>query len=340
MVVVESDTRRVVNFSLSPQSPGRYRIHVGGVNRELEVIEESTPQQAEKLGECTYEVEERIVLKNNGPDIISRMALRVALITTREPYQEVEPVEAVPDTYREFKDEFGNSFAMFEFRNMEKNEEVSVILTYNVTVNEVSYQLSPCEGTVPDRFLGPEPFVECDDEEIIALAAQLGGVHLDSCENSRAFYDWIGDNISYDGYDPDDRGALFALQNKGGDCSEFSYLMVALCRAGGIPARFVEGITCGSAATGLSVEQHDWMEFYLPGIGWVPADPTWGRREEKRDAYFARMSPDHIIVTVGDHQLMSRLKKAFHYYQYIYWWNGQQPEVSHNLSWQIRKIAD
>jgi hypothetical protein len=116
--------------------------------------------------------------------------------------------------------------------------------------------------------------------------------------------------------------------------------MIALCRAAGIPARFVEGVTYGLSDSGPSLEQHDWMEFYLPGIGWVPADPTWGRREAKRDAYFACMSSDHIIVTIGDHQLMSKLKKAFHYCQYLYWWNTQEAEVSHESSWQVRKLAE
>ncbi len=73
----------------------------------------------------------------------------------------------------------------------------------------------------------------------------------------------------------------------GGKCTDLSSLFVALVRAAGIPAREVFGIRLGksrfSKALGKSDEkgfadittwQHCRAEYYIPGIGWIPADPA------------------------------------------------------------------
>lgn len=75
--------------------------------------------------------------------------------------------------------------------------------------------------------------------------------------------------------------------------------MIALCRVAGIPARFVEGVIYKPGTTQQIDPRHDWLEVYLPGIGWVPVDPTWGRFKDKRDQYFAGADSQQIIVTTG-----------------------------------------
>ncbi len=79
----------------------------------------------------------------------------------------------------------------------------------------------------------------------------------------------------------------FANGYYGGKCTDLSSLFVALVRAAGIPAREVFGIRLGkshfSKALGKSDDkgfatitswQHCRAEYFIPGVGWIPADPA------------------------------------------------------------------
>ncbi len=86
-------------------------------------------------------------------------------------------------------------------------------------------------------------------------------------------------------------GAVWALQNGVGDCSEYTDLSIALARAAGIPARAMYG--WGYSEDNMA--GHAWLEFYLPNVGWQPADPTWA---ETWGDYFCRIDPIHLTRNV------------------------------------------
>lgn len=71
----------------------------------------------------------------------------------------------------------------------------------------------------------------------------------------------------------------FAEHNSG-VCQDFAHAMLALCRAAGIPARYVSGYIHsnprGDEAMIGAEASHAWVEAFLPGSGWVGFDPTNG----------------------------------------------------------------
>mgnify|MGYP001627420718 CR=1 FL=1 len=75
-----------------------------------------------------------------------------------------------------------------------------------------------------------------------------------------------------------------------GVCQDYSHLALALCRAAGIPARYVSGyFFAASDATGddaaedeVTVQTHAWFEAAVPGWGWWPLDPTNGQQVDRR----------------------------------------------------------
>ena len=66
----------------------------------------------------------------------------------------------------------------------------------------------------------------------------------------------------------------------GGKCADISAVFVALARASGIPTRDVYGLRVDPAKSGeITGNYHCWTEFYLPGTGWVMADPADVRKK-------------------------------------------------------------
>ena len=122
-------------------------------------------------------------------------------------------------------------------------------------------------------------------------------------EKAQAIFDWTVSNMYRDesvkGCGVGDATAIIEEKIFGGKCTDVSSIFVALLRNSGIPAREVFGIRAGaskiSKSCGKSDEngfakitggQHCRAEFYMNGIGWVPADPadvTKVMKQEKRD---------------------------------------------------------
>lgn len=280
-----------------------------------------------------YDIVNTIELVNDGPDEASRIVIWVALIQTVEPYQQVTTFSITPENYKTVTDEYGNLYAEIEFNQVPAGETRVVEISYQVLVHKINNNLKDCSGDMPTEFLDPEMYIESDAPEIFSIASSIRNSSDNLCQAARSIYDYVGDEITYSQYTPQDVGALTTLAQKEGDCTEFSDLFIALNRAAGIPARFVEGVTC-CTTNGYQAGQvkHDWSEVYLPGNGWVPVDATWGRFSNQRDLYFAAMSPDHIVVTRGRNLDMLG---GYHYYYYRYFWDNEPTTISSNERWSI-----
>lgn len=68
------------------------------------------------------------------------------------------------------------------------------------------------------------------------------------------------------------------FERKRGVCQDFAHLMIAGCRALGIPARYVSGYHFVGDLQGGSADfeqaSHAWVEAFVPGLGWCSFDPT------------------------------------------------------------------
>ncbi|HEX6735611.1 MAG TPA: transglutaminase-like domain-containing protein [Azonexus sp.] len=127
------------------------------------------------------------------------------------------------------------------------------------------------------------------------LAFQLGerivGRIKDPVAQAKTIYEWVVERTIYDPSLPgcgsgNVRQQLISGQY-GGRSADINGLFVAICRAIGIPARCVFGLRVGSsrlfrslglANTDATRGQHVRAEFYVPGYGWIPVDPSDVRR--------------------------------------------------------------
>jgi len=166
------------------------------------------------------------------------------------------------------------------------------------TIEEASTKNLPFPDTVK-AYLQPTMHIPTDGI-IRGVAQRIVGKNTDRFAKVKAIYNWCTSHTFRDskviGCGSGDVNKM-VTQNEvedvyqhgyyGGKCTDLSSLFVALLRAAGIPAREVFGIRLGkshlSKALGksdpegfatISTWQHCRAEYYIPGAGWIPADPA------------------------------------------------------------------
>ncbi|MET3575551.1 DUF4129 domain-containing transglutaminase family protein [Bhargavaea ullalensis] len=168
---------------------------------------------------------------------------------------------------------------------------------YSVTYSEPAYSLSALRQTTPDKLPagGFEKYLQLPDElpqRVRDLAADLTSGEATLYGKARAVERYFSQNgYVYDQVNVASPGAgedyvdHFLFDTKRGYCDNFSTSMVVLLRSAGIPARwakgFNEGDDVGREGEGRHFEitnnnAHSWVEAYMPGVGWMPFEPTVG----------------------------------------------------------------
>jgi transglutaminase-like putative cysteine protease len=299
---------------------------------------EPTPSPAVTvIGQREYGVRQHLTLINDGPGQPEKQNLWVALIQTVSPYQEVRSMEITPQDYVLVTDEYGNRYAEFDFSEHPAETSITVQIGYRVVVNELAYDLSVCQGDSLEGFSQPELHVESANPQIVALADELSKGKKNVCQQVRAFYDYIGDELVYT-YNGSNWGAQAALGPMGADCTEYASLLAALSRAESIPARYFEGLLYLEDDTrDLARLEHAWVDVYLPGIGWVAIDPTLGRSPLTRETYFAHYTPEHIVLTLGASPSTLR---GSSYWTHIYWPGNSTKIRVEAGEWEIEQVKE
>jgi transglutaminase-like putative cysteine protease len=243
-------------------------------------------------------------------------------------------MEISPKDYQMVVDEYGNHYAEFDFSGQPAGTTQTVKIDYRVAVNELAYDLSACQGKLPDEFIQPELHIESANPQIVALAHGLSQGKSTVCQQVWAFYEYIGSTLVYT-YNGANWGAQAALGPMGADCTEYTDLLIALSRAQGIPARYFEGLLVLDKGTdALAKTEHAWPDVYMPAVGWVALDPTLGRPQVNRDTYFAHYTPDHIIVTMGANPSVLR---GGDYWTHLYW-PGNTTKIQVTGEWKIERV--
>ncbi|WP_136513491.1 transglutaminase-like domain-containing protein [Geomonas edaphica] len=156
-------------------------------------------------------------------------------------------------------------------------------LTYTFKVEREEIQMKNLSGKEPAwnpadyaEYLAPTSMGPVDGE-VKKLAQSIVKGKKTVLEKAKAIYDWTCENMYRDpatvGCGKGDVCEL--LKKPGGKCTDISSVYIALARAAGVPAREVFGVRLGKKAEeDITTWQHCWVEFFLPGTGWVPVDPA------------------------------------------------------------------
>ena len=207
------------------------------------------------------------------------------------PYQHIAiaSLDPAPTTIRVDAD--GNWLAIYPLGSR-VTEKVHATLFATVYPNPEGVD----PGMVTSTLTAPQKYWETGDSSVQSLARALV-----SPEN---IYNYLVDNFRYNYHrvavGATRLGAAGALASPtDAICTEFTDTFVALSRAGGIPAREIDGYAYSKNDTlhPLSVETdvlHAWPEYYDAGNAvWQEVDPTWGNTTGGID-YFHKLDFSHI----------------------------------------------
>jgi transglutaminase-like putative cysteine protease len=146
-------------------------------------------------------------------------------------------------------------------------------------------------------------------DEVRAIVQDQSKVAPDKPTLAKRLWEWVESNIPWRA---EHEYCLIpsiteqALRLRKGDCGTVSLVYISLCRCAGIPARWQSGWTTDPATGG---NMHDWTEINLDDLGWIPVDPSYGKKSHPdprvRDFYFGNLDPYRLIVNTDFGQQLS-----------------------------------
>jgi len=261
---------------------------------------EPQPYQLSKSGD--YRVESVFCVENVGSRTATDISLEIQYanpyITKLMPYSTILNTLYEPQPVEVKTDAKGNQTGRYEIARLLPGEKQIIRVLHDYRVSLIDYTIDPAriepyaqfQPAVLQPYLTPSPGIESDHPLIQAKAREVVGRETNPFKKAKKIFTFVNEYMTYseekfgtnEGKESE-YGALYALQTGKGVCEDYADLMVALLRATGVPARTVSGWT--GEISGKSIKLidanttflpgHMWLEYYLPGYGWIPADPTF-----------------------------------------------------------------
>jgi transglutaminase-like putative cysteine protease len=260
-------------------------------------------------GEITRDLRFRYVLRNDGTGVIADAAIHLAV-----PYDTLENQWIVrrpvwtprPDVFA--VDKCGQKIAVFRFRDVPAGASVSAGYETRVRLGELHYAFFPESVAglerIPKEILeketAPKSRLQLDTDLVRETAREIVGDEKNPYWIARMVYDWVIEKMTYDrvgGWDV----PTTLIKRGTGSCSEYAILYIALARAAGLPARYEGSVVVRGDNASIDDVYHRWCEVYLPGIGWMPVDPSGGDQPWPADRarYFGGLADRFLITTHG-----------------------------------------
>ena len=147
-------------------------------------------------------------------------------------------------------------------------------------------------------FLQSSTYVETGPE-LWRLALDATDGHSDAWQAAQAIMRFIHREFRYQSASTNAHTHMReVLATRTGVCQDFAHVMLGLCRALKIPARYVSGYLYNGPADQLKGAQasHAWVEVYVPGHGWCGLDPT---NDRQPDGHYVKVATGRDFADVS-----------------------------------------
>lgn len=246
-------------------------------------------------------------VKGYGSGLIRELETYLA-IPENLPQQKIQSIRFSPHRFKKEHDHWNQPIALFKWQDIASHTTVQTTMIIDAEISKIRYYIDPdrCGSLddIPEGVRTPyttdgskyrinDPFMQKTVKAIV-------GKETNPYWIGRRIFDYVGRTLEYKlegGWNV----APFVLQRGTGSCSEYSFSFIALCRAAGLPARYVGAIVVRGDDASLDDVFHRWPEIYLPNYGWIPIDPQGGDKPLPRDKAnnIGGLSNRFLITTQG-----------------------------------------
>ena len=303
------------NVILVAKSPGKYARDLAfdgknlwNVDLESKKIyqlkirdEELYVKRNEYKSKMTYEH----LLTNFGPGQVLTADVQVAIPVDRVNQKITSPAKTTPEVTYD-TDNYGQKTAHFHYENIPSGERRESLVTYEFTTWDVDYFIYPekvgsaadIPSDIKETYLADNAKYRITDPVITQAVAEAVGTEQNVYWQMRKIFNYLIDHMYYEragGWNT----APTVLARGNGSCSEYSFVFISMCRAAGIPARYVGAVARRGDDRSIDDVFHRWVEVYLPNYGWIPVDPSGGDRKSPADQahYIGHLSNRFVITT-------------------------------------------
>lgn len=261
-----------------------------------------------RLNEKNQQVDFIHQVRNFGPDSVVTLDVYLAVPENRDNQELVGAVVFDPAPTDILEDQWGQKVAHFQFSDIPAGEFATVKMSAKAKLYQNRYFVFPEKvGTLEDiprdireRYLVDDTKFSMDDPVIQKGVKGALGDETNPYWMARKLFNYIIEHMEYElvgGWNI----APTVLERGNGSCSEYSFVYIAMCRAAGIPARYVGSIVIRGDDASYDEVFHRWVEVYMPGYGWMPVDPSGGDQKWPADQanYFGFLNNRFLITTAG-----------------------------------------
>lgn len=244
--------------------------------------------------------------RNFGPGLIKSLDVHIAVPLDRDNQTLNQEPVFMPKPTDFVTDRWGQKTAHFSYTNIKPGKTIDTEVMTSATVYKVRYFLYPdlagnldeIPSDITAKYLENNEKYQYTHPTIINAVKEAVGSEKNTYWIARRIFDYINKKMYYEragGWNT----APMVLERGNGSCSEYAFVYIAMCRATGLPARYVGSVVVRGDDASIDDVFHRWVEVYMPGYGWIPVDPSGGDNELPRDqaAYFGGLANRFLITT-------------------------------------------
>lgn len=251
------------------------------------------------------QVEFTVAVRNYGSSALARLDMYLALPSKHPTFALTSRLRLLKKGARMVTDRWGQKVAHHRLRNV-RGATVTVGWKATARLFDVRYfpwphkigRRTQIPAKIRRRYLADGAKYQLKNKVIQKAVKRAVGKEKNPYWIARRIYRYIHRRVHYKlsgGWNVAPR----VLTRGSGSCSEYSFLFIAMCRAAGIPARYVGAVVVRRDAASWDDVYHRWVEIYLPRFGWLPVDPSRGdkKSEAKRGDGFGHLTPNFVVTT-------------------------------------------